>query len=261
MHDDPYRAAADAYDLFAAPYRAAQQAALAEALPHFQPEVGAILDIGAGPGTAAVEILERLPEAHVLALEPSATMRALLLGRIAERTELHPRITVRPEAFFDAELPQQLGGAIMLGVLGHFDVMARKAVFAELARRLAPGAGVLTDLQLPQTPEPVPPHEFTAAQIGDVEYRGIAEAKPIDDEQMRWRMIYLTLAGERVLTEEWAEHTFNHPDPDRLKAEALDAGFDIKPTRTQMSRPLHSVRTFCESSCCPRSRAGRLVRS
>ena len=81
MHDDPYRAAAGAYDLFAAPYRAAQQAALAEALPHFQPEVGAILDIGAGSGTAAVEILERLPEAHVLALEPSATMRALLLGR------------------------------------------------------------------------------------------------------------------------------------------------------------------------------------
>lgn len=62
-------------------------------------------------------------------------MRSLMLGRIAEHPEWFPRVTVRPEAFFDAPLPERIGGAILFGVIGHFDTGERQAVLAELARK------------------------------------------------------------------------------------------------------------------------------
>lgn len=233
MNDDRYSATASAYDLFSAPYRAAQLAALEEVLPRFQVKEGPILDIGAGSGAISARVLEQLPAVRVVALEPSAAMRALLLGRVAENPEWFPRITVRPEAFFDAELPDQAGGVILLGVIGHFDRGERLAVLAELARHLPTGAGVLVDLQPPKRPEPVAPWEFIAATVGDIEYRGVAEATPVDDETMRWRMTYLTIDGDRVLTEDSIEHLYRHPDPARFQVEAADAGFDISPASVE----------------------------
>lgn len=226
MEHDRYGATARAYDLFAAPHRRAQLAALTETLPSFAPESGPVLDIGAGSGANSAHILEYLPQARVVALEPSAAMRSLALGRIAAHPEWFPRITVRPESFFDAELPDRIGGAIMLGVIGHFDAGERQAVLAELARRLPPGAALLVDLQDPQRPARLEPYEFTAASIGDIEYRGIVEAWPVDDETMRWRMSYLAIAGDRVLTEDTVEHLYHHPDVERFQREAEDAGFD-----------------------------------
>lgn len=229
MENDPYSATASAYDLFSAPYQAAQFAALAQVLPRLRADAGPILDIGAGSGAISARVLGELPAAQVVALEPSTAMRALLLGRIAGHPEWFPRITVRPESFFDAELPDTVGGAIMLGVIGHFDTGERLALLAELARRMPSGAAVLVDLQHPQRPERVEPYEFTAAMVGDIEYRGIAEAVPVDDETMRWRMTYLAIAGERVLTEDTIEHVYRHPDPMRFKSEAAAAGFDAEP--------------------------------
>lgn len=226
MDHDRYRATASAYDLFSAPYRAAQLAALSEALPDFHPDAGPILDIGAGSGASSAHVLERLPAARVIALEPSAAMRSLALGRIAGHPEWFPRITVRPEAFFDADLPDRIGGAIALGVLGHFDTGERQALLAELARRLPSGAAILVDLQDPQRPERVEPYEFTAATVGGIVYRGIAEAWPVDDETMRWRMSYLAVDGERVLTEDTVEHVYRHPGATRFRRECEDAGFD-----------------------------------
>lgn len=222
---DPYAATASAYELFAGPYRDAQLKALGTALPRFRPDVGPILDIGAGSGALTASTLERLPEAHVLALEPSRAMRALALARLASHPDWFPRVTVRPEGFFDATLPADIGGAIALGVMGHFDSGERTAVLAELAARLPVGATVLLDLQSPECPERVDAYEFTVATIGELTYRGIAEAWPVDAEAMRWRMTYLVLDGDRVLTEDTVEHIYHHPAYDAFTAEAADAGF------------------------------------
>lgn len=225
MSGDLYRATASACDLFAAPYQDAQRAALRRALPSFQPDAGPILDVGAGSGALAEELLCAVPEASVVALEPSPSMRALLLGRVARHPEWFPRITVRPESFFDATLPERIGGAIAFGVLGHFDGDARRALLAELAGRLPAGAGFALDLQDPERPARVEAYEFSAATVGDVEYRGIAEAWPVDEERMRWRMTYLAVEGERVLSEETGEHVYHHPAPERFREEAEEAGF------------------------------------
>lgn len=224
VRPDAYAAAASAYDLFARPYRDAQYAALARLLPHLRPDAGPILDVGAGSGAFTAWALTELPTSIVLALEPSPAMRALLLARVATHPEWHPRLTVRPEGFFDATLPARIGGAIALGVMGHFDAGERAAVLAELADRLPARGAALIDLQHPERPQRIEPYEFTVATVGELTYRGIAEAWPVGTETMRWRTTYLSLEGERVVTEDTAEHIYHHPAPDLLAREADDAG-------------------------------------
>lgn len=228
MSADAYVATAGAYDLFAAPYRHAQLSALDHLLPLLRPEYGPILDIGAGSGANAAVVLDRMPTAHVVAIEPSRAMRSLLLARIAACPDWHRRITARPEDFFSAPLPDRVGGAILTGVIGHFDPGERAAVLAELGARLPEGGAALLDLQRPERPRRVDPYEMTVATVGDLTYRGIAEGWPIDTELMRWRMTYLCLEGERVITEETAEYEYRHPAPSLVAAEAEHVGLRLR---------------------------------
>ncbi len=128
--DDPYAATATAYDLFARASRDPQAEALRMLLPRIHPEVGPILDVGAGSGANAAFLLEHVPDARVYALEPSRAMRSLTLARVAAHPEWFPRVTIRPEGFFDATLPERIGGAVLLGVIGHFDPGERAAMLA-----------------------------------------------------------------------------------------------------------------------------------
>ncbi len=227
--DDAYAADAAAYDVFDAPTRAARTAALETLLPLLRLDAGPVLDVGAGSGSGLAMILERLPEARVLALEPSAAMRSLALARVAARPEWFARATIRPEDFFSATLPASLGGALLLGVIGHFDPDERVAVLAELADRLVPGGVALLDLRMPERPRRVPAFEYARARIGDLSYRGITEAWPLDLERMRWRTSYLTLEDERILVEDTSEHEYRHPAPAVLADEASRLG--LRPNR------------------------------
>ena len=224
---DGYAATAGTYDLFNASVRAAQMAALEAVMPQFRPEIGPVLDIGAGSGLNTLLILERVPEAQVLAVEPSPSMRALILAKVAARPEWFARVTIRPEDFFSSTLPACIGGAILLGTLGHFDAGERAAVLAELADRLPVGGVALIDFQPPEQPRRVEPFEFTAATIGDLSYRCIAEAWPVEADVMHWRMTYLTLEGERVLVEDTAEHEYRHPAPMKVAGEAAQVGLRL----------------------------------
>ncbi len=239
MSDDAYAVTSGAYDLFAGPARAVQLAALDEVLTLLRPEAGPILDIGAGSGALTVALLERLPSARVLAIEPSFAMRALALSRLAAHPVWFERVTVRPEDFFATALPDRIGGALLLGVLGHFDPGERAAVLAELATRLPGGGAALLDLQAPERPCRVEAYEFTVARIGAITYRGIAEAWPRGEELMRWRMTYLSLEGERVLTEDTHEFLFRHPAPSTVAAEAAQVGLALDPIGDDLHWILH----------------------
>lgn len=226
--EDAYAATATAYDLFTLPNRPIIETAIEAFLPALRPEHGPILDIGAGSGANSARLLERCDTGDIVALEPSRAMRSLLLGRIAAHPEWFSRITVRPESFFDADLPRSIGGALALGVIGHFDAGERAAVFAELARRLPSGGAVLLDEPEPAPAHRVEPAEFTVATVGTITYRCIAEAWPQDGETMRWRVTYLSLEGERVLTEDTVEHRYFHPAREVLRNEAKRAGFTAR---------------------------------
>lgn len=159
-------------------------------------------------------------------------MRALTLARVAQRPDWFARVTVRPEDVLSAPLPARIAGAVALGVIGHLDPGERAALLAELADRLPVGGVALLDLQPPATPEPVPAYEFTAATVGALTYRGVAEAWRLDGERLRWRMTYLTLDGKRVLVEGTTEHVYHHPAPEVVTAEAAHVGLRLEPTRT-----------------------------
>jgi hypothetical protein len=225
---DQYATTAGAYDLFAGPYRAGQLAALDEVRARFRPEVGPLLDVGAGSGAICEWLLTQVADAEVLALEPSHAMRSLLLARVAAHPEWFERITVWPDDFFSTPLPPRIGGAILLGVIGHFDAGERAAVLAELAARLPEGGAALIDLQDPETPRRVEPFEFLAATIGRLTYKGISEGWPVDDERMRWRMSYLTLDGERILVEDTVESVHHHPSPQTVADDAAQVGLAIE---------------------------------
>ena len=221
---DPYAATAGAYDLLNTPWRAAQIAALEQLRPWLRPDAGPILDVGAGSGLNTAWVLQNCPDARVLALEPSPAMRSLCLSRLAGYADWHDRVTLRPEDFFAAPLPPRIGGAILLGILGHFDAGERAAVFAELADRLPDAGAALIDLQQPERPEAVLASTMASSRVGELEYRLIGEAAPLGGDRLRWRMTYLSLEGERVLTEETAEHVYHHPDPVTVAAEAASVG-------------------------------------
>lgn|GEM_PF-677581 len=227
--EDVWAAVASAYDVFAVPHEPARRAALDELVPLLRPDCGPILDVGAGSGASVAVVLDRLPTASVVALEPSRAMRSLLLSRIAARTAWFPRVTVRPEDFFSATLPPRLGGAILLGVVGCFDAGERAAVLAELATRLPAGGAALMDLRLPLRPQRVVPRERSVAMLGGLEYREIAEAWPCGTEGMRWRVSYLCLEGERILTEDTVEFDMRHPVPRVVAAEASRVGLTLRP--------------------------------
>lgn len=225
---DLYAATAGAYDLFNLSAREGQVAALAAFARSIRSKHGPVLDVGAGSGLNVAWILEHVPAAQVLALEPSSAMRSLTLAKVAAHPEWFERVTVRPEDFFSATLPARISGAVLLGVLGHFDAMERAAMFAELATRLPAGGVALVDLQAPERPTRVEAYEFTAATVGELTYRGIAEAWPLDIERMRWKMTYLTLEGDRVLVEATAEFDYHHPTEQAVEAEAAEAGLGLE---------------------------------
>ena len=168
MSKDAYAVSAPVYDLLNASFRPGQVAALERLIPLVRAESGPVLDIGAGSGLNTVFVLERLPEARVYALEPSTAMRALVLTKVAAHPEWFDRVTIRPEAFGAAPLPDAISAAILLGVLGHFSPDERAALFAALAARLPEGGAALTDLQPPCRPARVEPYEIASARIGDL---------------------------------------------------------------------------------------------
>ncbi|WP_235593539.1 class I SAM-dependent methyltransferase, partial [Priestia megaterium] len=75
---DRYGATAGLYDLMAASCRPAQLTAVESLLAVLRPNVGPILDLGAGSGLNTAAVLDRVPEAHLFAIEPSPSMRALI---------------------------------------------------------------------------------------------------------------------------------------------------------------------------------------
>ena len=227
MSKDAYAISAPVYDLLNASFRPGQVAALERLIPLVRAESGPVLDIGAGSGLNTVFVLERLPEARVYALEPSTAMRALVLTKVAAHPEWFDRVTIRPEAFGAAPLPDAISAAILLGVLGHFSPDERAALFAALAARLPEGGAALTDLQPPCRPARVESYEIASARIGDLTYSGLAEGWPLDDERMHWKMTCRTLEGDRVLAEETTEYMFRHPDPEVIWAELRATGLSL----------------------------------
>ncbi|MBF6228464.1 class I SAM-dependent methyltransferase [Nocardia abscessus] len=221
---DDYAAAAEFYDLMATPYVAGVEPVLTKLLAEVDTIAGPVADIGAGTGLSTMLVADALPDARIVAVEPAAAMRAVLLSRLAARKDLRERITVLPTGFLDTRLPARCAAVVALGVIGHFDAATRPRVWASIADALAPGGDAVVEVQRPGRVEPSAERRYTTARAGDLRYEGWSRADPVDLDSLIWRMTYRTYQGDRLVQEVRTEHHVWPADADRLTAEARAAG-------------------------------------
>jgi SAM-dependent methyltransferase len=136
------------------PHRAEQMAALLTLLPFAYDDAFHAVELASGEGRLAYAILRAFPNATVLALDLSESMRQETARRLAPFGE-----RARVEAFDMAahDWYGQLDGAdavVSSLCIHHLDAAGKQALFAAVGERLLPrGAFLIADLMLPQRPQ------------------------------------------------------------------------------------------------------------
>lgn len=167
-----------------------------------------------------------MPDAPVLAAEPSSALRAVLLGRLCDRGDAH-RVTVFPGGATDVPLPARLAGVVGLNMVGHLRPDDRRALWAALAPRLSPGAPVVLNTQPPDTAVTVPVSAPYAVSSGGLSYEGRGGAEPTGPESVRWTMTYRTLHGDVVLGEASTQYDWWTVSTATLADELRAAGLEV----------------------------------
>lgn len=226
--EDTYGATAEFYDLVSEPMWDGLGASLAHALAGSAPSAGPVADLGAGTGLSTVAIADALRTADILAVEPSPSMRAVLLSRLRGRPDLRTRVSVVPATIDRAELPARLGGAVALFMIGHLDPHARSALWRLLADRLAPGTPVVVGLSPPERPETIPETAYHRARQGIFDYEGSMAARPSGPDTMDWTMTYRVRRDARLVDERVNHFRYHTVGLRDLAAEAAAAGLHLE---------------------------------
>ncbi|MEV1293162.1 class I SAM-dependent methyltransferase [Pseudonocardia sp. NPDC049635] len=200
---------------------------LAAALARVDPATGPVLELGPGSGSGTATILATVPDAPVVAAEPSAAMRAVLLGRLEEIAGAE-RVTVYPGGAVEVPLPERLSAVVGMHMVGHLPPQDRRALWKALAARLAPGAPVVLQVQPPYTAVPVPPFPPIGVVRGAVRYEGTGRAEPTGPDSVRWTMQYRTVDGDRELERVVTSYDWWIVSAERLADELRTAGLDVR---------------------------------
>ncbi|WP_067463334.1 class I SAM-dependent methyltransferase [Nocardia amamiensis] len=187
---DPYTEIAEFYDLLATPLWARKGPVLTAALRQARPDLGPILDIGAGTGLSTEAIANAVPNAAILAIEPSPQMRIALATRTAMRN-LNDRVTIVPEPVDAVVFPHRLGGAVAYGMLGHLTESDRVRLLNVLGQRLAPGAPAVIELMDETAPPTADPLRIGCVRVGDHEYE--TWSRGTRETPVRWILTYRVL--------------------------------------------------------------------
>lgn len=221
-------ATAEFYDLLSTAYWEHLGPQVATLMADVQPDLGPILDIGAGTGIGTAVVHAAVPAARIIAVEPSRAMRSILHTRLALDASLREHVTVMPFDLAATPLDGTLSGVLAMAVLGHLDSAGQDELWRVLAERLAPGAPAIVGVLPPDRPEQVPLMRFRALPVGEHVYEGWQQAEPVDDRWLRWTITYRVLAGERVIDERTATSDwFTTSAPDVAAATAA-LGFEMQ---------------------------------
>lgn len=231
---DQYTANGEFYDVFAAGAWAAQGPALAAALSGAGGTGDPIVDIGAGTGLGTAVIAATVADVPIVAVEPSASLRGGLFTRVMSVPGLADRVTVLPTDLAGANLPDRLGGAVAMNMLGHLTPDGRRDLWRLLATRLAPGAPVVIGLVPPDRVAAVPDTLFTKTQVGNRRYEGWGAADPSGPETVCWRMRWLVYDGDTLVDERHGEYQWYPADATGIAAELNEAGLTAAPSGDAM---------------------------
>lgn len=222
---DNYAEAAEFYDIAGRPYWRPRAATVTAALAGAAATGRPVVDIGAGTGLLIEMIGTALPEVPLIAVEPSAAMRAALASRLLANPTLAHRVTILPTTVQEAELPEQLGGVVACGMLGYLSPAQRVELWQLLAERLAPEANAVVDaVPFPAT-RTVRPIRVGAARFGAREHEIWLGSRPAEAPGM----IELTTlcrirCDDRIVRESVSVQTWFAVDMTTIVAETARAG-------------------------------------
>jgi SAM-dependent methyltransferase len=226
---DPYAQSAEFIDMLISPHWDSLGPALAKAVEGTDTAAGPVLDIGAGSGCGTTVLARALPDAEILAVEPSPGIRSALLTKVVADDDLRARVTVLPEGILDAALPARLSAAVAMNVIGHFSPDERRTLWDLLAARLAPTGRLVLNLQPPTEPVAVPETRGGTAQVGRRRYEGWAAAEPTGEATLAWHMTYRTLQDEQLVDERKVSYHWHLLPEGRLREELADARLTVRP--------------------------------
>lgn len=231
---------ADLYAALVLPTAEPYRNTLAGVLAGVDPGAEAVIDVGAGVGTMLDLLAARFPNSPLVAVEPSAAMRAGLMTLVALRPDLRARVTVVPGRLGSVLplLPASWGLVILLNTIGHLAVDERRHLWRHLAERLVPGGAAVVGLQHPPTPAFIPWTDFGEARVGTFSYRTEGCAEPAGPEEISWTMRWTVRSSTgAVLDSRQATTSWRTVSPEQLTAEAADAG--LRPAAADQSWGLY----------------------
>lgn len=225
--DDPYAAAtAEFYELLATAHWQRTGAELVGLLDGVDPTAGPIVDIGAGTGIGLPYLLDAVPGAELLAIEPSRAMRTALHTRLLLDPRLDGRVTVDPRPLRDA-LPDRACAGVLSAVLGHLDEVDRYRLWRFAAERMPAAAPTIVEVLPPYRPITVEPVRYAAIPVGRFAYEGWQSGQPAGERLMRWTMTYRVLDGDTLVSEQTVVSTYRCWSPDDLRAEVEPFGLVV----------------------------------
>ncbi|MFF4144838.1 class I SAM-dependent methyltransferase [Streptomyces sp. NPDC001698] len=225
---DPYERSAEYLDIMIAEAWEPLAPALAEVLSVVRDGTGVVVDLGAGSGRGVRVICDALPQVPVLAVEPSAAMRAVLLARVHEDGELRKRVTVVHGDCASTDWPDGVRAVVALNVIGHLPPDQRRALWNRAARQLAPGGVLVFNITPPFAATEVERVRMAHVAIGELEYEGWASARPSGADEITWRMDYRVLSQGRVLAADSVQYRWWVAAEDALAAEVAQAGLALR---------------------------------
>jgi len=200
MTVDPYAFAAGYYDLFRVrPDSWPPIGFFAE----LAPAGGQALEIGPGTGRITLAVAERAAGVHCV--ERSATMRAVLVAKLAARPDLRDRVTVLDGTAPDFDLARTFDYVYFAGVLEHISPQVRPALFRTVAAHLAPGGTLAMDMVLDLPVLDAPERHRDRAFVGECRYELSVEMRSRGPDRAELRHVYRTYYQDRLVATEVVE--------------------------------------------------------
>ncbi|MFT4296157.1 MAG: class I SAM-dependent methyltransferase [Micropruina sp.] len=231
---DHYHELGELHDLFMPGAWDALVGPLATTFGHLGADA-TIVDLGAGSGLGTVR-LARATRARIVAIEPSLTMRSMLLARVSDDPELSERVSVyagAAPAILD-QIDGPVDGFLCAHMLGHLSVGERRATFQRLSALLATnGVGLIT-----VSPQSAPETEVVEERrIG--RHRYIERQLPTDLAGTSVSE-YQVFDGNRLLRSATFTSSWAMPSPDELRDELHAAGLTLGPSDRGLAPVRHA---------------------
>ena len=183
-----------------------------------------ILEIGAGTGLITTLLADWTP-AEIFALEPSASMRGVLLSRLCSRPELLRRVTVLSSDALSVDLDEPVEAMVMINVMYALEPDYRKRLWPVLSAQLEPAGLLVFTWRDGGPPTPRPLQELGSRQVGRHTYTVLSEILESDEEACSARYLYRVTEGDKVISEEEITGHAYRPAWDVIQRELVSAGF------------------------------------